>query len=257
MRSVLNWDELKKEFITPQTQKYENEIVSSGYTIVFEESNKYTKDWYITPPNTFIKQTEISIVRPIDSTNKAAFTHELLHAYLFTQGFRPLNTRETFDHFFKKNTNFKSAFYGSQPDRSIYNAIQHAKMIPLFTKAGYHKDDFRTDSDMPVCLQTEYKSLQNKNTYQDYFMNFIKFYSRVNDCPAEKQLADYTNYANKLKCLDKELYGIFCSHWNLWILQDNFEFENIFISLLKIFEKAICEQNIIPPQQHNAITLLD
>lgn len=231
MTTILDYDKLKKDFLNDKTQSFDLEITNSGFKIVFKESDEFKKHWYMLPPDLFRNQTEIAIIRPIGCTNKEAFTHELLHAYLFTQGFKPFS-QKNYAHYSKKNKDFRAAFEGSAPDRTIYNAIQHPKMIPLFIGAGFQKENFRTDKDeIQLGLEYEYSLLQNKKPYQDYFINFIRHYSRVNDCPTDKYLPEYSVYVNKLKKFHNELYDIFQRHWDEWVIQDSFDFENIFISL--------------------------
>lgn len=235
MTITLNWDDLRKEFLIPKTQIFEDEINRSGFKIAFQESDRFEIDWFMQPPNTFNGKKEITIVRPIGSTNKSAFTHELLHAYLFVKGFRPLNTKKCFDHYKNKNLNFKAAYDGSPLD-ALYNAFQHPKMLPLFVDAGFEKENFRTDKEKQIDLADEYNSIQSKNPYQNYFINFIKFYSRVSDCPSDKFLSDYLVYKEKLNSYHGGLYNIFERHLNKWVIQDNYEFDDIYTSLLDDLE---------------------
>ncbi|HUC82981.1 MAG TPA: hypothetical protein VMR70_18880 [Flavisolibacter sp.] len=106
-------------------------LKAQGYYVELEVNRKYTPQlkgaWGMVPVYKIVSQN--------DEPNPAAFTHELLHVYLFTQGF--VDGEKVYREVFRENHLLSPGWI-----REINNTLAHFKMVHLFIKLDFAKEQF-------------------------------------------------------------------------------------------------------------------
>jgi hypothetical protein len=166
------------------------------------------------------------------------FTHEILHLYLFKNGF------STFflDHIQYYNKLSITLLNPKETLDGIANAISHYKMLPLFTNELNMQKEIFFPNHIRYINDQDITRLKNINAYpsQEIFTNFIRHYFNARYYFSDILNAEYNNYFNELSVINNELYSILDGVCNEWEKNIN-EYDNVnfFTSLYNQLEEYL------------------
>lgn len=141
-----------------------------------------------------------------------SFTHELLHVYLAKLN---INIGTCLKIMSWSNEDTQRIFSNSLID-NLGNYLDHIKMLPLFLKMGFKKEEFIADYYSERVSDFSMRLIEL--TYRDNSVigvqNFIGNYFSVKACPNTDR--DYTEFYNHLKKLDLNLFDILEKFHDKW-----------------------------------------
>lgn len=178
--------------------------------------------------NTVIIEVDAKEISP------AAFTHELLHVFLKSEGLKivvDLKSRVEEDPEL-------SEIFTTSLRVHIGNCLEHVKMLPLFLALGFARKDFLRDYHKKFVKMAEMKKLS-----QNYFFNgtvvmesadkyigcFFAMKASVN--PRN----DYTPMLQMLQKTDSSLYSLLDNFWKGWLLYELVDPKENYLDLLNAF----------------------
>lgn len=177
------------------------------------------------------------IVAGNDFPNIESFTHEMLHLYLFVNGF---NTFGLTSILFYEKLN-RNLIESKKTINGISNAISHYKMLPIFIEElKMEKDLFfpsqiqYVNNNLLTNLEENFKNdLANR---PNHFTNFIRHFFDIRYHFSHNLEKEYSNYKERLKVIDNELFNILnrsCETWEKSEGFDNTDFFNTMYSQLE------------------------
>lgn len=178
------------------------------YSIEVDENNEGE---YLTYFCDEIVVIEVDIHNP----NPAAFTHELLHLYLKTEGVqivRDLKKKITGD-------GDLTEIFSTSLRVHIGNCLEHVKMLPLFLSHGFKNEEFIQDYNMRIIDEEQmhfleqyyWKDGKTERLMADSFIG--KFFAmKASNNPS----FDYSGYYQRFEKLDHNLYEIHQRFWEAW-----------------------------------------
>jgi hypothetical protein len=204
--------------LTDRTKSLLDSLKSQGYNIELEVrpelKDQLEGAWGVIPT--------YKIVAENDLVNKEAFTHELLHVYLFTLSFKDCDL-------IFKNINNGIYLFNREFILATNNNLAHFKMVAVFERLGFDKNLFFGTS-----LQTQ---LDETNKHVDEITTTdpnIKMQEFINAYSSTRLLRqlfslDTSTIEGKLRLLDNNLFEICEEEFTKWITQadaDNLVFYN-------------------------------
>lgn len=171
----------------------------------------------------------MTITRPLNDSNKNYFTHELLHSYLYVNGFYLTNKINILK---DKEKVFKTVF--GNVENGFLNALQHLKMFPMFCEAGFNPNQFVTDFGTDHKVNDKLIALKSRIPYELYFKNYIELYSIVIDNSNKDKKDNYLIVQEELKKMDIELFDTLENTIENWKMKSapDFCFDNIYKTLV-------------------------
>lgn len=176
----------------------------------------------------------VSVFAGIDYPNIESFSHEILHLYLFINGFKTFYI----EYVIMFSNLFKTLIKPFETLNEISNTISHFKMYPLFTeklkmdgsKFLSNINNYMSDDHLKDLLKNK---KGNSQDLQYYFTNFIRHYFDVRyDFPFI--LSEKNKYfLTQLKNIDEKLFTILeecCIAWEADIC--NYDNEEFFCTLI-------------------------
>lgn len=177
----------------------------------------------------------VFIVAGSNYPNIESFTHEMLHLYLFANGFKVYLAKDISD-FEILRVRLLSP---SETLDGIANLISHYKMLPIYInelkmeKAKFFADAYQyvTDDNLGD-LEKNYSKTDSVR-----FTNFVRHFFDTRYHFSEIYKEPYSNYTRQLELIDKTLYIILdnhCSEWEKKITSyDNTHFFNSLFNALE------------------------
>lgn len=167
---------------------------------------------------------------PNSNVSSAGFTHELLHIFLYTEGFYVAGTLiVALDQYHKLSEKFPYDLF-----HYVGNCLEHQKMLPHFLEMKFNIEDFiydyyinkLTDADI-VNIKKLFSSKKNfrKIYYSKGIHCYIKTYFSVIGDPNEN--FNHKENLKKLKKLDVKLYQILENCWTEWKKVNNKEYVHV------------------------------
>jgi hypothetical protein len=161
---------------------------------------------------------DVTIIAGNDYPNPFSFSHEMLHLYLFANGFSSFGLK-LIDSYPKLSTNLINH---EDSINDILNVMAHPKMIPIFTnrlrmpELKFFAKRIRLVHDVDID-KLKHGFNPSGNDFSINFTNYLRFffYSRYN-CLQEFDV-DYLKYNSELKEIDNQLFDILdktCSIWD-------------------------------------------
>jgi hypothetical protein len=162
---------------------------------------------------------ELTIYTPRKEATIELFTHEMLHAYLVANGISLCS-------FLKERLRLEPLLHWTVNENlidQIGQALEHAKMLPLYIAMGFERNLFEEKYYMTCCSPVTLQLVQsgfNKRVPAtasiDLFIN--KFFAMK--CALNPQF-DYAGSLQLLQDADYELYSILEQFYNTWITADS------------------------------------
>lgn len=113
------------------------------------------------------------IIAPSEIINEEFFTHELLHVFLISEGF--LSSDIFFKLYYGGTFKFDYEFL-----QDLNNELAHYKMLPLFMKYGYAKENFLRESfEEGIIIGKEFVSIIPPQLNRTHIFNFVKAFSTL------------------------------------------------------------------------------
>jgi hypothetical protein len=202
-----------KKCLKKSNRKFYNDNVASELKVTLISSGLDNNKWW----NEFIDGNEnVKIFAGKDYPNEFSFSHEMLHLYLFANGFA--SHAANIDCYQRLRFHIVDAKILSD---EIANCTAHYKMLPIFTKKlKYKKVKFFAnwerlvhDDDISK-LTAEYKCTCPNQCI--HFTNFIKFFFYTRYHFNDDLSQEYIDYQDKLKKIDEILYKILLDSCTLW-----------------------------------------
>lgn len=183
---------------------------SFDITLQFHDSNEYACYY----------RSKVAIMYiPVSYYSIPSFTHELLHLYLDSKNIyigAYLKLR------FKANDSLVTTFTDDLLDH-ISNTLDHSKMLPLFLRLGFERNDFLYDYHTPKCTSGEIELINlllrpvNSNWQLAADLYLGKFFG-INSCP--NNTIDYSSFLHDLKNASNSLYNTLETFWQSWLTFD-------------------------------------
>lgn len=165
---------------------------------------------------TYFKGDTVIIEVDLDQPSPAAFTHELLHVYMKSQGLKIVwNMKDRIEN----DSDLQSVFSTSLRVH-IGNCLEHVKMLPLFLERGYSREDFLMDYHERTMMETDVKSLEDNyyckggvvlKTVDNYIGKYFAMKASANP------EFDYSQALMGFKAIDPSLYQILDGFWHDWL----------------------------------------
>jgi len=180
--------------------------------------------------------TDVSIIAGNDFPNVESFSHEMLHLYLFANGFNAFGlTLYAFFERLKVNLHDPTDVING-----ILNAIAHCKMLPIFIDELKMKEELFfssskkfVDNERIVSLIVRQRNLPNNPPL--YFTEFIRCFFDLRYHFQDKLDNSYNLYTKKLKVLDPALFHILDDNCKKWEYSSGFDntdfFHNVYEQL--------------------------
>lgn len=214
--------------LTEKTEQIYNSLKQNNFNIELGVNPKLLEKnidcWGMTPT--------YSIIAPNETPNKAAFTHELLHIQQFILGFVDSKT-------IRYVVDKRSEWFSDELLIALNNNLSHLKMLPIFLKLGFNKDEFLSENSLSILNESNerIKNLSKELKRYDFIQKYLCEYSIIYFL--EKYIQIDTNESKTiLKRLDNTLFEAIILPFNEWensLNSDNIEFfENLKEKLIEI-----------------------
>jgi len=165
---------------------------------------------------TYFKGDTVIIEVDLDQISSAAFTHELLHVYMKSQGVKIVwDMKDRIE----SDPDLRDVFSTSLRVH-IGNCLEHVKMFPLFLDRGYHREDFLIDYYKRIMEELEVKRLGDnlyiqgkivQRTVDDYIGKYFAMKASVNPS------FDYSQVLMEFQAIDPFLFQILDGFWQNWL----------------------------------------
>jgi hypothetical protein len=176
----------------------------------------------------FSKDNKTTIYIPLNHTDPASFTHELLHVFL--------RTKDVYIgaglQISVKESKVLSKIFSEKLIEHIGNCLDHIKMYPEFVKLGYNPEEFLSDYSENKLTNDEILNIKKYFVRTGFFKKaiynksaidvFIGKYFAAISCP--NKTFEYTRQLLDLKHIDSDLYCIldrFITSWMSFDYNDN------------------------------------
>lgn len=188
--------------------------IAPTYNIKFVKQHGNINLWGVIYRN---GSNEVTIFAGNDYPNVECFTHEILHLFLFKNGFKPLSEENLIGY-----DNFgQSLVTPTQILKNIENQTAHYKMLPIYIdQLQYDKDLFFSKDNQPI-LQCNLDALENDfkiklGKMKIPFTNFLTIYFDTRYHFSVEYEDQYSMFQSKLKEIDSELFSILTYHCEEW-----------------------------------------
>ena len=161
---------------------------------------------------------------PVDTCTKEAFTHELLHVLLYQEKIR---ITEYLVYRFKAQALLSWSLSGNLFSR-VGHYLEDHKILPIYLMAGFKRELFTEDYDMPRCSATNVDTIRaglSKPVPSIYSVDlFIGKFFAMKASP-NNQL-NYQKFYDQLQWINPSLYSILDSFWERWEEFDIYEYNH-------------------------------
>lgn len=171
-----------------------------------------------------------------------SFTHEILHLYLYINGYSTFyyGYAQCFPNLVNYIGELEATLDG------ISNIISHKKMLPIFVeRLRMNKDHFFSKDGIQFLPESSIEKIKNNfhtvpEEFSENFTNFIRHYFNTRYCFFDSLIDKYEQYQNDLRQTDPNLFGIMEACSRAWDSDlNNFENTNFFTDLILGLDKYL------------------
>ena len=189
---------------------------------------------------TYFDNNRVVVEVDIEEISPAAFTHELLHVYLKSEG---LEIVWDFRERVQRDPELQKIFSTSLRVH-IGNCLEHNKMLPLFLSLGFAREDFLRDYHIKIMGVSQVKDLEKNylrfdkvdlNSVDTFIGKYFAMAASVNPN------FDYKPVLQRLQEIDHLLFSILNNFWESW---QNFKLGEPKEKYLKLLDRFLLDIKI-------------
>ncbi|WP_211356715.1 hypothetical protein [Aquimarina intermedia] len=182
-----------------------------------------------------------------DNIHPAPFTHELLHIYLKVKKILIASD------FINKIEQYPQLYFlfSNSLKNHIGNCMEHSKILPIFIKLDFKREDFVSDYDEIIMDEEQMEKLEldflKDNIYSRQAIDVYigKFFSIKSN---SNEQYDYQTYLNAFEKLEPSLFkilNIFWTNWSQFDIENADGYENFLDVFLKNLNKWMQQETVI------------
>jgi len=224
--------------LNEKNEIFYNENIKPYTNITLENNIKDNNIWEVSFTS---NSTDIIIKAGNDFPNVESFSHEMLHIYLFLNGFNCCYI--DYLPFYRQLCS--NICMINETICGIANAISHYKMLPIYIDIlKMDKIKFCSDWDPKITdadLLNLRSSMYDKKIDSCNFTKFIRFYFNSRYNFSDELNNKFSVYQKELKSKDAVLYGILENCCNGWDNSNDYKNSKFFIQLYSNLTKYLSD----------------